>query len=136
MKFVTRLTDNELKDLFKKLVPKKGKIKKLKIKRDSKGIWLKGILQFPVSLLDKDPELREIAEEKNGYFEVSYDFRLTDFDAKKIFLDNLVLSPESKKATIIYRKYMYKKFGSKYSEKYLFSTTELCNLCCKFRQPE
>jgi hypothetical protein len=135
MKFVTRLTDNELKDLFKKLVPKKGKIKKLKIKRDSKGVWLKGILQFPVSLLDKNPELREIAEEKDMYFEESYKFRLTDFDAKEISFDNLV-SPESSKATIIYREYMFTKFGPEYARDYLFSTTELCNLCCKFRQPE
>jgi hypothetical protein len=136
MKFVTRLTDDELKELFKKFSPSKGKIKKLKIKKDNKGILLKGILKFPVSLLDKKPELRKIAVEKDGYFEVSYNFRLTDFDAKEICFDNLVLAPESKIDTILYREYMYEKFGSEYSEEYLFSTTELCKLCCKFRQPE
>lgn len=105
MKWITKLTDDELIELYKSFMGKDDKFVDLTITRDESDITLEGHIRIPESDVDYADE--------NGMCEIDEDYSITDFYVKAYH--------HSGNMNNKFREYMYKKFGAKYAKDYLFS---------------
>lgn len=105
MKYASKLTDEELTELYKSFMGEDDKFVDLSITRGETEISLEGHIRIP-----EDDE--EYADE-DGMCEIEEDYSVSDYHTKAYHHSGCM----DKK----YREYMYKKFGTKYAEDYLFS---------------
>ena len=101
MKYINKLNDEELTELFKLFMATDEEFVSLEIDRYDFFISLNGIVRIPDDENDGDM----IAVEDN------YD--ISDYNVK--------VYSHSGNVTKDYRKYMYKKFGYKYAKDYLLN---------------
>jgi len=105
VKWASKLTDEELTELYKLFMCNDDKFVDLNITRYDDDIFLEGHIRIPES--DED------YADEDGMCEVDEDYVVTDFYAKARYHSGNVNKE--------YRSYMYKKFGYKYAKDYLFS---------------
>ena len=105
MKYANKLTDDELKELYRLFTDSDATIKDLTITRDEYSISLEGYIEIP----EFEKEL--LKEDPNATLIVDDDYEITDYDVK--------VYHHSGDCTLDYRKWMYKKFGYKYAKEYL-----------------
>lgn len=105
MKYANKLTDEELRELYLSFTDADAKINELCITKDDYSIALKGYIEIP----EFDEEI--LKENPYATIVMDDDYELDDFDVK--------VYHHSGDVTKLYRKYMYKKFGSKYAKDYL-----------------
>lgn len=103
MKYVNKLTDEELTELYKSFLAKNEEFVDLIIIRYDDSIGLEGHIRI---LNDKENISDKITEIKDNY-------DITDYNIKVFY--------RSESMTNLFRKFMYKKFGNKYAKDYLFS---------------
>lgn len=106
MKYANKLTDDELKKLYRLFTDSDATIKNLTITRDEYSISLEGYIEIP----EFEEEL--LKEDPNATIVVDDDYEITDYDVK--------VYHHSGDCTLDYRKWMYKKFGDEYAREYLF----------------
>ncbi|RHO95811.1 hypothetical protein DW019_11200 [Clostridium sp. AF37-5] len=106
MKYANKLTDDELKELYRLFTDSDATIKNLTITRDEYSISLEGYIEIP----EFEEEL--LKEDPNATIVVDDDYEITDYDVK--------VYHHSGDCTLDYRKWMYKKFGDEYAREYLF----------------
>lgn len=106
MKYANKLTDDELKELYRLFTDSDATIKNLTITRDEYSISLEGYIEIP----EFEEEL--LKEDPNATIVVDDDYKITDYDVK--------VYHHSGDCTLDYRKWMYKKFGDEYAREYLF----------------
>ncbi len=106
MKYANKLTDDELKELYRLFTDSDATIKNLTITRDEYSISLEGYIEIP----EFEEEL--LKEDPNATIVVDDDYEITDYDVK--------VYHHSGDCTLDYRKWMYKKFGDEYAKEYLF----------------
>lgn len=101
MKYVNKLTDEEIREIYKLFQGNNTKVASLHIIRYEDSVELTGIIKFP-------------DDEASGEFiKTEDDYTLTDFNVKVYHHTDSV--------TKAYREYMYKKFGEEYAKDYLFT---------------
>lgn len=108
MKYASRLTDEELREIYGLFIDLDGKINELNITRDDHSISLEGYVEIPEfekERLEEDPDATIILDD---------DYDLTDFDVR--------VYHHSGNCTSDYRKWMYKRFGDEYARDYLFNS--------------
>lgn len=102
MKYANKLTDNELKELYRYLIEEpNAAIKQLTITKNKYFIKFDGRIIVP----------------KSG--EIEENFRIMDYD-----VDSYDFSDQ---CTPYYRRWMYKKFGDEYAKEYFFLSCYLEN---------
>lgn len=101
MKYINKLTDEELTDLYKLFLGKDDEFVDLTIIRYENSIDLEGHIR----ILDNEEGAI------NGMIEIDEDYEITDY--------NIKVFHHSGDMTKLFREYMYKKFGSKYAKDYL-----------------
>lgn len=101
MKYVNKLTDEELTDLYKSFLGQDEEFVDLTITRDENSIALEGHIRIP------DDEEDSI----NGMIEIDEDYEITDYSIKAFH--------HSGNMTRAFREYMYKKFKNRYAKDYL-----------------
>ena len=105
MKWVSKLTDEEITEIYKSFMGETDKFVDLSITRSEDDITLQGHIRIPESDADYADE--------DGMCEIDEDYSITDFYVKAYH--------HSGNMNNKFRKYMYKKFGTKYAKDYLFS---------------
>lgn len=105
MKYVNKLTDEELTELYKSFMANGDKFVDLSITRFDDEIALEGHIRIP-------EEDEEYADEE-GYCEIDEDYSITDYRVKAFNHSGDM----SKKL----REFLYKKFGVQYAEDFLFN---------------
>lgn len=111
MKYVNQLTDNELTELYKSFMSPNEKFVELSIGRyDDDKIWLEGYIRIPVD--EYEYSANDEYADDDGYCEIEESYPITDYNAESFFSNENV----SKQL----REFLYKKFGAKYAEDYLF----------------
>lgn len=105
MKWVSKLTDEELTELYKIFMENNDKFVDLSITRDKNDITLEGHIRIPESDIDYADE--------DGMCKIDDDYSITDFYVKSYH--------HSGNMNNKFREYMYKKFGYKYAKDYLFT---------------
>lgn len=105
MKWVSKLTDEEITEIYKSFMGETDKFVDLSITRSEDDITLEGHIRIPESDADYADE--------DGMCEIDEDYSITDFYVKAYH--------HSGNMNNKFRKYMYKKFGTKYAKDYLFS---------------
>ena len=106
MKYVNRLTDKELRELYSLFIDSDGKINELNITRDDRSVSLEGCVEIP------EFEEERLKEDPNATLIIDDDYDITDYYVK--------VYHHSGNCTPDYRKWMYKKFGDEYARDYLF----------------
>jgi hypothetical protein len=101
MKYVDKLTDEELTDIFKSFMTPDEELVSLEITRFDNDIDLIGIVRFPDD------------EEPGEMIEVEDNYELTDY--------NVRVYTHSGNMTKRYREFMFRKFGNQYAKDYLFT---------------
>lgn len=99
MKYACKLSDNELKDLFRLFMGVDEEFISLDITRFEDAIDLDGVIKFPDG------------EYPDEMIEVDDCYELTDYNVK--------VYNHSGSCTYVYREYMYKKFGDEYARYFL-----------------
>ena len=99
MKYISKLTDDELTEIFKSFMADDEEFVSLEITRFDNDISLEGVVKIP------DDEM------PNEMIEVEDSYELTDF--------NVGVYSHSGDVTKRYREYMYNKFGNEYAKDYL-----------------
>lgn len=99
MKYVLKLSDKEVEEIFKLCMASDEEFLSIEIKRENNSIDVTGYVRFP------DNEI------EGEMLEVEDNYELLDFDIK--------VYTHSGCLTKIYRKYMYEKFGEEYARDYL-----------------
>lgn len=110
MKWVSELTDDELKEMYELLLNNEGKIADMRISRDDCDITLEGHIRIP-------------EEYENDVCIIDRDYILTDFYVRTGYLND-----NNKGLSEIFREYMYKKFGDEYAKDYLFNYYDLSDV--------
>lgn len=105
MKYVNRLSDEELKEIYKLFIEDDAIINELNITRDNYSIDLEGYIEV------KEWEEDILKENPNATVILDDDYELTDYYVK--------VYSHSGNVTKLYRKYMYNKFGEQYAIDYL-----------------
>lgn len=105
MKWASKLTDEEITEIYKSFMGETDKFVDLTITRSEDDITLEGHIRIPESDADYADE--------DGMCEIDEDYSITDFYVKAYH--------HSGNMNNKFRKYMYKKFGTKYAKDYLFS---------------
>ena len=100
------LTDDELREVYSLFIESNGKINELNISKDERSIGLEDYVEIP----EFEEEL--LKENQNATIIIDDDYEITDYD--------VVVYHHSGDCTLIYRKYMYGKFGDAYARDYLF----------------
>jgi hypothetical protein len=103
MKYISRLSDEELTELYKMFMGECAEIVSLEITRFDDSICLDGYIKIP-----DDGEGAE-----GGMIEVDDNYEITDY--------NVRVYCHSGSLTIAFREYMYEKFGDEYAKDFLFS---------------
>lgn len=107
LKYVNRLTDEELKEIYQLFLCEDEKIVSLNIFRYDDEICLEGRVQFP------EYEEEYLDENPDAVIVVDNDFDLSDYNVRNYHL--------SGNCNSIYRKYMLGKFGEDYAVNYLLN---------------
>ena len=105
MKYVNRLTDEDLKELYQLFTDADATIKELNITKDDNSIALEGYVEIP----EFDKEI--LKDNPNATIIIDDDYEITDFDVK--------VYHHSDNCTPHYRRYMLEKFGNSYAIDYL-----------------
>lgn len=106
MKYASKLTDDELRELYALFIDSDGKVKELNITKDDHSIGLEGHVEIPEyeeELLKENPDATLIIDD---------DYEITDYE--------VCVYHHSGNCTRLYREYMYRKFGDVYARDYLF----------------
>ena len=108
MKYINRLTDNELRELYKLFADSNATIKELTITRCDDSISLEGFIEIP----EYEKEL--LKENPNATIIVDDDYEITDFYVKVFHHSGSCIKT--------FRKFMHEKFGDEYARDYLFDS--------------
>ena len=106
MKYANRLTDAELREVYKLFIDSNGTRNELNITKDDRSIALEGYIEIP----EFDEKI--LSENPNATLIIDDDYEITDFD--------VTVYHHSGGCTFAYRKYMFEKFGNEYAKDYLF----------------
>ena len=106
MKYVTQLTEEELRELYMLFTDADAKINELNITKDENSVALEGYIEIP------EWEEDRLKENPKATVIIDDDYEITDFEVK--------VYHHSGDCTLDYRKWMYKKFGNEYAKDYLF----------------
>ena len=107
MKYINRLTDNELREIYTLFIDSNGKINQMDISKDDDCIHLEGYIEIPEfykEILKQNP---------NATLVIDDDYDIDDFNVKTYC--------HSGNCTSDYRRWMYNKFGDEYARDYLFN---------------
>lgn len=100
MKYANKLTDKELRELYRMFTDTGAKIIDLTITKFIDSITLDGVIQIPDN------------EFEGEYLTIDDDYEINDF--------YVTVFDHSGNCTFDYRRYMYNKFGNEYATDYLF----------------
>ena len=106
MKWASKLTDEELKQLYIMFTDSNAKINELNITKDDRSIGLEGYIDIP------EYEEERLKENPNAVIILDDDYEITDY--------NVIVYHHSGNCTQEYRKWMYNKFGNEYAKDFLF----------------
>lgn len=105
MKYLNRLTDEELKEIYSLFLCNGGIVVSVDIDRDEDFIDLNGVI--------KEPDTDNNFDTDDGYIEVEDEYTITDYDVKAYHHSGGAYCQKK------FREFMYKKFKSKYAKDYL-----------------
>lgn len=105
MKYVNQLTDEELKEIYSLFLCDGGKVVSVEITRYEDCIDLDGSVKEP----DNDNQF----DTEDGYIEVEDNYSLTDYFVKTYNHSGGLYCQKE------FRKWMYKKFKTKYAKEFL-----------------
>ena len=106
MKYANKLTDEELREIYRLFIESNAKVNELDITRDIDCISLEGFIEIP----EFEEDL--LKENPDATLTIDDDYDITDYDVK--------VYHHSGSCTQDYRKWMYAKFGNEYAKDYLF----------------
>ena len=104
MKYLSKLTDAELTEIYKSFMTSTDKFVDLIITREENSITLEGHIRIP-------EEDKEYADEE-GYCLIDEDYEITDY--------NVTAYHHSGNMDYKFREYLYEKFGVEYAKDFLF----------------
>ena len=107
MKWTSKLTDDELREMYELLLNNDGKIVDIHISKEDCETSLEGRICIP-------------EEYENDVRIIYREYILTDFYVRTGYLND-----NNKGLSEIFREYMYKKFGDEYAKDYLFNYYDL-----------
>ena len=104
MKYLSKLTDTELTEIYKSFMTSTDKFVDLMITRDENSITLEG----HICILEEDKEYTD----EEGYCLIDEDYEITDYNVKAYH--------HSGNMNYKLREYLYGKFGIEYAKDFLF----------------
>lgn len=107
MKYASRLTDEELRELYKLFTDSDATIIELNITRGDDSIGLEGIIEIP------EYEEDILKENPDATITIDDDYEITDFSVRVFH--------HSGECVGIFREFMYEKFGNEYAKDFLFA---------------
>ena len=110
MKWTSKLTDDELREMYELLLHNEGKIVDIHISKGDCETFLEGHICIP-------------EEYENDVRIIDRVYILTDFYVRTGYLND-----NNKDLSEIFREYMYKKFGDEYAKDYLFNYYDLSDV--------